>query len=435
MDVGWVVMPDNSQSTTRPAALVAVVGSRQAKVAVSRGLEAVAHRGGVAGIGSIESEKGSALGTVSLRGGASASPVTAWVRGKRLIAATLGAIVNRQDLVELLSVDGGVFRDGSETEVLMHLVARSSLTTDVNRLVDAVTQLSGAFSILVLTEERGIAICDPRGFRPLWLGQKDGAHFLASESGAIVAMGAQVVRALRPGEMLMLEPDVEPQSLFPWGQREEARCVMDAVALMRSEGRINDEPAYGLRRRLGACLAMEAPAHADVVVPFGSNNIPAAQGYAAGLGLPLDFAITEGGAVVESLVAGRRVVLVLSSDCTARSAREAVRALRDAFAREVHVRVAGPLCRHECPYGTEAFAGEGSTNPPVSAVSARRGAPESVAALSLPALREALQTVLPSFCHACVSGSLPVAMPVSAGVEQLELFVDSREDSVSADYH
>ena len=428
-------MPENAQIAARPSALAAVIGSRQAASMVADGVEALAHRGSLAGVVSVDGEKPSAIGTVSLRGTADAAPLTSWVRGRRVVATTLGATVNRQDLLELLSVDGGVFRDGSESEVLMHLVARSTLSTDVNRLVDAVTQLSGAFSIVVLTPERGIAICDPRGFRPLWLGRKNGAHCLTSESGALAAMGAQIVRSLKPGEMLMLEPGVEPQSLFPWGQREEARCVMDAVSLMRSEARVTDEPAYGLRRRLGACLAMEAPAHADVVIPFGSANIPAAQGYAAGLSLPLDFAITEDGAVVESLVAGRRVVLVLSPDCSARSGREAVRALRDSFAREVHVRVAGPLCRHECPYGTEIFSGEGSTSPPVSAVSATRGAPESVAALSLPALREALETVLPSFCHACISGSFPVSMPVSSDVEQLDLFVEPIEEPVSVDYH
>jgi len=424
-----------AEITARPSALVAVVGSRQAAAMVAKGLEALKHRGALAGVVSVDGEKPASLGTVSFRVGAAAAPLASWVRGRRVVAATLGATVNRRDLVELLSVDGGVFRDGSESEVLMHLVARSSLTTEVNRLVDAVTQLSGAFSIVVLTRERGIAICDPRGFRPLWLGRRDGAHCLASESGALAAMGAQIVRALKPGEMLMLEAGVEPQSLFPWGQREEARCVMDAVSLMRSEALVTDESAYGLRRRLGACLAMEAPVHADVVIPFGGGNIPAAQGYAAGLSLPLDFAITEDGAVVENLVAGRRVVLVLSPDCSARNGREAVRALRDAFAREVHVRVAGPLCRHECPYGTEAFSGEGGTSPPVSSVSATRGAPESVAALSLSALREALETVLPSFCHACISGSCPVSMPVSSDIEQLDLFVGPNEEPVSVDYH
>ncbi|MCB9668028.1 MAG: hypothetical protein H6734_00990 [Alphaproteobacteria bacterium] len=345
--------------------------------------------------------------------------------GGPLAAAIAGRFTNGTRLRRELKEKGALFQTESDAEVLLHLVAQSAQRTTVNRLVDALWKVEGAFSALLLGPELLVAVRDPRGFRPLVVGQLDGALVVSSEDVAIREVGGTVQRAVAPGEMVVVLREAV-QSVRPFPAQAPSRCAQELVGLARHDASIMDRSPYEVRTKLGERVGRTDPADVDLVLALPHDE-PFALGYARSTGHPYERGLLprygasgEDWMVVPSVVQGRRVAIVSRSLLTGAEARKAVSRLRAAGAVEVHVRVATPPIARACVYGVPSPTTD-------ELASARRPDPEDLRAwldadtvgfLPLEALVDVLGTR--GWCTACVSGDHPVA-PEEAD-DQLPLF-------------
>ena len=226
--------------------------------------------GGTLALGQVHGSPGAML---------TARPLLARYQGGQVALAMSGAFTNASVLRDELKTQGALFSTLSDGEVLLHLVARSVKTTFVNRLVDALFQLEGAYSLLLMNEDRMVAVRDPRGFRPLWIGRAEGGVVFAEEDGAIRFAGADVRREVEPGEMVVVD-DGGMRSVRPFQRQPAASCVHELTGLARSDARVFGRAAYELRVGLGERLATEQPCpQADVVVGVPDSGVPAAVGF------------------------------------------------------------------------------------------------------------------------------------------------------------
>lgn len=351
-------------------------------------------------------------------------PFLARVRGGSVAIALSGHVANATRLRRDLDDRGAVQTSTADAELLAHLVAQSPQKTVVNRLVDALWRAEGGFSVVAITEDRLIAVRDPRGFRPLVFGRLDGAALFASEDGAVRAIGGEVVRDVEPGEMIIVDPG-GVRSVAPFPRRPRASCVQELVSIARPDGRALDVPVHGVRVALGERLWREQPcAKAEIIVPWPDGGAAAASGAALIAGIPsipalfrppgADDGLADGTrirlAAIPSIVEGHIIALVAPSLATGEGLRQGVAALRAAGAVEVHVRLASPEVKSGCPYGVRG---------PAADVTTAIGA-DSTAWLPLPAFREVLaQHHASGACEGCLSGEWPVPPDVDG---QLPLF-------------
>ena len=370
--------------------------------------------------------------------------------GGQLCIAMSGRFTNGQTLRDELKGQGCLFHSSSDAEILGHLLARSTQRTLVNRLVDALWKVEGAFSIVIATEEVLIAVRDPRGMRPLLLGWHDQGTIVSSESAAIRFVGGEVSREVRPGEMVIAD-STGTRSVSPFAKRDPARCVHEMISLSRSDSVTFGGELYPLRVKLGQTLAKAAPCpRADVVVGIPTAGVPAALGYAEVSKLPFREGLIRApytgrqylepargmanfGArilwdTVPSVVEGQRVALVSGSLVTGRGARKAIALIREAGATEVHLRVAAPRIEHSCRYGV----GSPCADELIARIKsqdielARALSADTVGYLSVEGLYSGMSLTPGSFCDACFTGRYPIAPEVTH--EQLPLF-DAGEDS------
>lgn len=354
-----------------------------------------------------------------------------------------GRFTNGQKIRRELKESGVFLRDGSDAEVLAHLIARSTKTTLVNRVVDALWSVEGAFSLLVVTEERLIAVRDPRGFRPLVYGSLGDATVFATEDVALQMAGARMTGELKPGQMAIADSSGKTLFVTPFPTRPRTTCVQEVTVLSDPGATLESQSVYGARVALGERLAREQGVLADVVVGVGSRGTAAALGYAHASGLPYRQGLVDapGGTVVvpgerpggaawarvrpvRSVLYGQRVVMVVPTLTSGGGITQLADLVRDAGAREVHLRVASPPVRYTCPYGVSALGGDEllAPNVPDLMVFAERLHVASVGFLS----REGFHRIVGQradgqslFCDACLSGEFPVA---SDAVGQLPLF-------------
>lgn len=368
-------------------------------------------------------------------------PVSARIRGGRVAIAMAGRLTNGQRLRRELEDKGAVLSTAADAEVMLHLIAQSGQRTLVNRLVDALWKAEGAFALLVLTEDRLVAVRDARGFRPLVVGRIDGATAFASEGGAIRAAGGEVLREVEPGEMVIVDAS-GAQSVAPFPRRARAACLHELVALARPEATVFGVSVHAERAALGARLASDQPCpRAEVVVALPGEGIAAATGFARTARLPLEHGlvasagvalragIAPGEPVVEpgtAMVAipglsGRRIALVCASLVTGETQGQAVSALRRAGAAEVHVRVASAPVRAGCPYGVASPTADEIAKGDATALAelTKRIGADSLGFLSLEALRAGSARGQGGFCDGCFSGDWPI-VPERDG--QLPLF-------------
>jgi len=375
-----------------------------------------------------------AIATVASRRwteGRSTEPAVAQTQHGLMGVATSGRLVNAPSLERDLLAGGAVLHRSSDAELLLHLIARSSQRTLVNRIVDALLQARGGFAFLLLSEGRLVAVRDPLGIRPLVIGRRGSAALLASESRAIARMGGAEVREVEPGEMVILDRD-GLTSLYPFPRQTPRPCLREGVALASQDSLTQGASAFEVRKAIGERLASASPARGDLVTSLAPWSAPAAVGYAqrSGLGyvprlLDLGAELTEGErreasvTVVEPVVRGQRVVLVHDSVGPEVPWAPILRALRGAGAREVHVRVAAPPTRFPCIYGVALM-------PPLVPAGGDRPADELAAAvdadsvgwLELGPLREAVQSPADNACDGCYSGRYPL---VHEDLEQPQL--------------
>jgi amidophosphoribosyltransferase len=302
-------------------------------------------------------------------------PLVVNYHGGKLALAHNGSLVNVASQRAELEAKGAIFQSRTDTEILLHLVARSAQRGLVNRIVDALQQVEGAYCLLFLSSDRMIAVRDPLGFRPLVIGELAGAQVVASESCALDLLGARLVREVEPGEMVVFD-ERGMHSLKPMPARQPRHCVFEYVYFARPDSELWGRSVYQARIRCGVSLAREHPAPgADLVVPVPDSGTAAALGYAQESGARFDLGLVRNHYVgrtfiepaqtirdfgvrlklnpVRGLLRDQRVVVVDDSLVRGTTCSKIVRILREAGAAEVHVRVAAPPTIAPCFYGID----------------------------------------------------------------------------------
>ncbi len=352
-----------------------------------------------------------------------------------------GNFTNAEAIRASLERNGSIFQSDSDTEVLVHLVAASKETTLVGRITDALKQVQGAYSLLFLTEDTIIAVRDPMGIRPLCLGILPGtkdAHVLASEPVAFDLMGAEYVRDVDPGEMLVIDRS-GLRSLRPLAPEAPHFCVFEYVYFARPDSQIDGRPVYEVRKALGKQLALEHPVEADVVIAVPDSGVPSAIGYSAQLQIPFELGLIRSHYVgrtfiepqqsirhfgvrlklnpVRPALAGKRVVVIDDSIVRGTTSRKIVKMLRDAGAREVHLRISSPPTQWPCYYGIDTPTRSEliASNHSIEEI-ARYVTADSLGYLSFEGMLNAAagNAEGTGVCHACFSGRY--AIPLSEGV-------------------
>ncbi|MCO5071925.1 MAG: amidophosphoribosyltransferase [Rhizobiaceae bacterium] len=360
-----------------------------------------------------------------------------------LAIAHNGNITNAMTVQRRLQKDGAIFSSTSDTETILHLVATSK-ERDVNsRFIEAVRQLEGAFSLVALTSKKLIGCRDPLGIRPLVLGDLDGAWILASETCALDIIGARFVRDLKPGEMVIVTSK-GIESVFPFEPQKSRFCVFEYVYFARPDSSVEGRNVYDVRKRIGEELARENPVDADIVVPVPDSGTPAAIGFAQAAALPFELGIIRNHYVGRTFIQptdsirhmgvklkhnanrrmleGKRVVLVDDSIVRGTTSQKIVQMVREAGAREVHMRIASPPTRASCFYGVD--------TPETAKLLASRMSIEEMADfirvdslgfLSLDGLYRAVgengrDADSPQFCDACFSTQYPTQLTDHEGV-------------------
>jgi amidophosphoribosyltransferase len=366
-----------------------------------------------------------------------AQPFSVACNKGQIAVAHNGNITNAGELRRDLERDGSIFQASSDTEVILHLVARSRERTLSGALREAMLQLEGAFSLVFLAADRIIVARDPHGFRPLALGQMELSggrisYVFASETCAFDLINAVYVGDVEPGEMVIVGPEGMTRERYA-PVTDHAHCVFEHVYFSRPDSIVFGRPVQQSREMLGRLLARECPVDADVVVPVPDSGVAAAIGYASEAGIPFrhglirshyvgrtfiepsqairDFGVKLKHNPVRHLIEGKRVVLVDDSIVRGTVSRKIVRMVRGAGAREVHMRISGPPTVSPCFYGvdTPSVAELIAANNTVEEIR-RFVEADSLGYLSLGALREAVGDEKHNYCYACYTGNYPTEL-------------------------
>jgi len=376
-------------------------------------------------------------------------PLFAEFSGGGFAVAHNGNLTNALTLQAELQRRGSIFQSTSDTEVILHLIATSARSLLIDRIVDALKRIEGAWSLVCLSTKKMIGCRDPLGVRPLVLGDLDGAAILASETCALDIIGARFVRDIEPGEMIVVTPE-GIESLFPFARQKPRFCVFEYVYFSRPDSSVEGRGVYETRKRIGAELARERPADADLVVPVPDSGTPAAIGFAEAAGLPFDLGIIRnhyvGRTFIEpsdairhmgvrlkhnanrDVLAGKRVVLVDDSIVRGTTSLKIVQMIREAGAAEVHMRIASPPTMHSCFYGVD-------TPEESQLIAATRSVEEiaafikvdSLAFLSIDGLYRAVgeaqrNAAAPQFCDACFTGAYPTRLTDREDADNVRAF-------------
>lgn len=366
-------------------------------------------------------------------------PFFAEIASGRMALAHNGNLINAEALRRELIADGSIFSSTSDTEIFMHLMSRCKRATPIEeRVIAALGQVRGAFSLVMLFEDRLMAVRDAFGLRPLALARLNGSFIVASETCAFDLLGAEYVRDIEPGELLEISGRGELKSYRPFPAQAEHPCIFEYVYFARPDSRIFGRHVYPIRKQLGVELAREAPAPADIVVPVPDSGTTAALGYAQQSGLPLELGLIRNHYVGRTFIeprqsirdfgskvklnanpgalAGKSVVIVDDSIVRGTTSRKLVKMLRNAGATQVHMRVSSPPTTDPCYYGIdtprkeELIASIKSINEIAEYVGV-----DSLAYLSLDGLYRAVGAVRGSMCDACFSGCYPLGVPQDTG--------------------
>ena len=347
-----------------------------------------------------------------------------------------GQLVNYEQLREMLEESGSSFNSTSDTEVIVKFIAKSYKKGLERALTDTIQLIKGSFALCVMTQDCLIGARDPNGIRPLCLGKLAGGWVLASESCAIDAMGADFVRDIRPGEIVIINDDGVLS--FEFGEKTSKRsCIFEYVYFARPDSVLDEIPVQEARLRMGAMLAKENPVSADVVIGVPDSGLGAALGYSRAAGIPYATGIVKNKYIGRSFIAptqkerentvfvklntikneinGKRVIVIDDSIVRGTTSRRLIQILRKAGAKEVHLRVSSPPVKFPCYFGidTPRRAELISSDHDVEAIREEIGA-DSLAFLSMDGMLEALRSCNPEqygYCKGCFTGEYPVAVP------------------------
>jgi amidophosphoribosyltransferase len=346
-----------------------------------------------------------------------------------------GNLTNSYQLRRQLVRRGSLFQSTSDTEVINHLIATSVKDTIVERLADALRQVEGAYSLVALSQESVIGLRDPLGVRPLVLGKLGDAWILASETCALDIIDAEFVRDVEPGEIVIIGAG-GVRSVRPFAAEPSRLCVFEYIYFARPDSVLEGRSVYEARKRIGRELAREAPVDADIVVPVPDSGVPAALGYAAEAGLPFELGIVRNHYVGRTFIEptdqirhlgvrlkhnanradleGKRVILVDDSIVRGTTSMKIVEMVRNAGAREVHMRISSPPTTNPCFYGIATPSRDQllAARFDVDQMAGHIGV-DSLAFISIDGLYRAMgepgrNALAPRFCDACFSGDYPI---------------------------
>ncbi len=358
-----------------------------------------------------------------------------------------GNLINAGALRGELESSGSIFRTTSDSEVILHLIARSLEEKTEHAIIDALRKLKGAFTLAMMTPDKLIGVRDPMGFRPLVLGRLAGrngdpAWILASESCALDLIEAELVREIEPGEMIIID-DEGVQSLSPFPASSPRQCIFEFIYFARPDSFMFGENVYKIRRQLGVQLAKENPVKTDIVIPVPDSGLAAALGYSAESGLPIEWGLIRNHYVgrtfiepqqsirhfgvkiklnpLKDYLEGKSVVVVDDSIVRGTTSQKIVEMLRNAGSSEVHMRISSPPITHPCFFGIDMPTHEELIASANGLEETRRflGA-DSLAYLSIEGLLECVLPKEENFCCACFTGNYP--MSVDQLEPQLSLF-------------
>lgn len=362
-------------------------------------------------------------------------PLKVYFDGGNLALSHNGNLTNAGQLRANLAKEGAVFNTTIDSEVVLNLIAYSARKTIEERVAEAVNQIKGAFGILIMTDNKIIAVRDPYGFRPLVLGKMENGWCVASESCAFDLVGAELVRDIKPGEMIIIDSDnAEPRSMM-WAEKlpeKTAHCIFEYVYFARNDSVIDEQSVYDARIQMGRELAKETPdIHPDIVISVPDSGTPAAIGYAMEAGVPFLEGLTKNRYVgrtfiqptqkqranavrlklnpVRSVVAGKSIVMVDDSIVRGTTSGKIVKLLKEAGAREVHVCISSPPVTDSCYYGID-------TSERKELIAARCTEEEicryigadSLHYISMDGMKRAINKINPDgLCCACFSADYP----------------------------
>ncbi|MBX2813197.1 MAG: amidophosphoribosyltransferase [Myxococcales bacterium] len=358
-------------------------------------------------------------------------------RGELALAHN-GNIVNEQEVRTDLEHRGSIFTTGSDTEVLLHLLAHSRAPRLADRIREAAAQVEGAYSLVLLTDSALVGVRDPSGYRPLWLGRVGEAYVLVSETSALSLIEGIQIREIEPGEIVTItDKGVHSERLVHDPNAPAQSCIFELVYFSRPDSFMFGQSVYEARFDMGRKLAAESPANADVVIAVPDSGIPAALGYADASGIPYkpglirshyvgrtfiepeqsirNFGVKLKLSAVRAVLEGKRVVVVDDSIVRGTTSRKIVKILRDAGAVEVHIRISSPPSRFPCYYGIntptqkELIAAKNSVEEVGDYITA-----DSLSYISLEGLHQSVGDLSigdPHFCNACFSGNYTAGAP------------------------
>jgi amidophosphoribosyltransferase len=354
--------------------------------------------------------------------------VVDYYKGSLAIAHN-GNLTNAFLIKSELESRGSIFQSNMDTEVIVHLIARSKERTFVERTVHALKQVEGAYSLLFLTEKEMVAARDPFGFRPLVLGQLKDSPVIASETCAFDLIGAKFVREIEPGEILLINED-GIKSFRPFPQKQHHQCIFEFIYFARPDSFLFNRNVYGVRKSLGVQLAKESPAMVDMVVPIPDSGFPATLGYAIESKTPSELGMIRNHYVgrtfiepeqsirhfgvkiklnpVKDLMEGKRIVTVDDSIVRGTTSRKIIKMFRNAGAKEIHVRISSPPITHPCFFGidtpkkSELIASSHTVKEIEKYITA-----DSLCYLSIEGLKKCVKGEEEKFCYACFTGDYP----------------------------
>jgi amidophosphoribosyltransferase len=354
-----------------------------------------------------------------------------------LAIAHNGNLTNAYQLRQELVRKGCLFQSTMDTEVVNHLISRSQFSTVIDRMIDALHAVEGAYSLVALTNDALIGVRDPLGVRPLVLGRIDDAYVLASETCGLDIIGATFLRDVEPGELVVIS-DKGVHSIKPFQRQKSRFCVFEYIYFARPDSSANGISVYDVRKRIGHELAKESHVDADVIIPVPDSGVPSAMGYAEASGIPFELGIIRnhyvGRTFIEptdhirhlgvklkhnanrARIEGKRVILVDDSIVRGTTSVKIVEMVRAAGAKEVHMRIAAPPTTHSCFYGVDTPEREKllAYQYDLEGMAKYIGV-DSLAFISLDGLYRAVgepgrNTAQPQYCDACFTGDYPIPL-------------------------
>lgn len=361
-------------------------------------------------------------------------------RGSFAIAHN-GNLINSHELKKKLEKKGAIFHTTMDTEIFTHLIAHSKEKNFKDAIIDAVKQVKGAYSLLILTKDNIFAVRDPNGFRPLCWGEIGKSKVIASESCALDLIGAKYRGQVHPGEILTINKNstISVESFAKINL--ESKCIFEMIYFSRPDSLVFGKSVYQFRKSTGIILAKEAPVEADLVIPIPDSGIVSALGYSEESKIPIEFGLTRNHYVgrsfiqptqnirdnwvrlklnpIKNIINKKRVVLIDDSIVRGTTTRKKIKAIRQSGAKEIHLRIASPPIKHGCFYGID-FPNEETliANKKTNEEIRKFLEVDSIAYISLKGLLKAND--FNKVCTACFSGKYPIGKPKAFNKNQLE---------------